>query len=167
MNIDKVTEIFCLIDDFCIEFEKTFKERVLPENASSKQRNRRFKLSDSEVITILIMFHLGQFRNLKHFYQQYVVKHLNNEFPETVSYNRFTELQRKALLPMAVFMKMCCLGQCTGISFIDSTPIKSCHIKKGETEPCIQGHGHKGTVFNGLVLWVQVTFGDQRQRRNT
>jgi len=149
MNIDKVTEIFCLIDDFCIEFEKTVKERVLPENASSKQRNRRFKLSDSEVITILIMFHLGQFRNLKHFYQQHVVKHLNNEFPETVSYNRFTELQKKALLPMAVFMKMCCLGQCTGISFIDSTPIKSCHIKREKQNRVFKGMATKGQCSMG------------------
>ncbi|MDR2496990.1 MAG: transposase, partial [Tannerellaceae bacterium] len=25
---------------------------------------------------------------------------------------------------------MCCLGKCTGISFIDSTPIRVCHIKR-------------------------------------
>ena len=57
-------------------------------------------------------------------------------FPNTVSYNRFVELQQKAVLPMAVlrtsyivqvFLKMCCLGKCTGISFIDSTSIQACH----------------------------------------
>ncbi|HNS29665.1 MAG TPA: hypothetical protein PKL52_03945 [Tenuifilaceae bacterium] len=30
-------------------------------------------------------------------------------------YNHFVELQRKALMPMAIFLKMCFLGRCTGI----------------------------------------------------
>ena len=41
-----------------------------------------------------------------------------NEFPELVSYNRFVELQKKVVQPLGVFMKMHCLGDCTGISFI-------------------------------------------------
>ncbi len=77
MNIDKITEIFCLIDDFCKEFEEVKKGHVIAENTAVRQRNRKFRLSDSEVITILIIFHLGQFRNLKHFYQHYVQKASN------------------------------------------------------------------------------------------
>lgn len=149
MDTDKITETFCLVHDFCKEFEKAMKGHVFPENVSVKQRNRKFKLSDSEVITILIVFHLGQFRNLKHFYQQHVQKHLNGEFPETVSYNRFTELQKKALIPMVVFLKMCCLGECTGISFIDSTPIKSCHIKREKQNRVFKGIATKGQCSMG------------------
>lgn len=94
MNIkDKSTEIFCLVDDFCLEFEKVKKGYVLPKEASKKLRNRKFKMSDSEVITIMIIFHLGQFRNIKHFYINYVQKYMNSEFPQTGSYNRFVELQ--------------------------------------------------------------------------
>ena len=37
----------------------------------------RHKLSMAEVITILITFHLGGFRNLKHYYEFYVKKHLS------------------------------------------------------------------------------------------
>jgi len=87
-------------------------------------------MSDSEVITILIFFHLGQFRNLKHLYINYVQKHMTDDFPQTVSYNRFTELQQKVLIPMTVFLQLCCIGKCTGISFIDSTPIRVCHIRR-------------------------------------
>lgn len=61
-----------------------------------RRRNRSFKLNDIEVMIILVLFHYGQFRNLKYFYLNYVVKHKKNEFPETVSYNRFVELQKKA-----------------------------------------------------------------------
>ena len=30
-------------------------------------------------------------------------------------YNRFVELQQKALLPMVIFLQLCCLGKCAGI----------------------------------------------------
>ncbi|PKP42772.1 MAG: hypothetical protein CVT95_12390 [Bacteroidetes bacterium HGW-Bacteroidetes-12] len=112
----KITEIFFIIDEFCKEFEKAKDGHLLESNNGLKRRNRSFKLSDSEVITILVLFYYGQFRNLKHFYLNYVVKHLKSEFPETVSYNRFVELQKKAAVPMGVFLKTCCLGSYTGVS---------------------------------------------------
>ena len=73
---DKITEIFCLIDDFCKEFEKAKAGHILNENNDVKQRNRSSKLSDSEVTCILVLFHYGQFRNLKHFYIDYVCVHM-------------------------------------------------------------------------------------------
>jgi len=66
-------------------------------------------MSDSEVITILIIFYTGGFLNFKHFYINYVKVHLKNEFPKTASYNRFVELQQKAAIPMAICLKTCCL----------------------------------------------------------
>ena len=47
---------------------------------------------------------------------------MSHLFPDTVSYNRFTELMQAATLPMTLFLKSQCLGKGTGISFIDSTP---------------------------------------------
>lgn len=93
ISVDKITDIFCIIDDFCIEFEKAKSGHVLSEQTNKKRRNRLFTLSDSEVITILILFHAGQYRNLKHFYLHYVSQHQRKEFPRLVSYNRFIELQ--------------------------------------------------------------------------
>ena len=149
LKIDKIIEIYCLVDDFCKEFEKVKKDHILSETTSKKRRNRSFNLSDSEVITILILFHTGQFRNLKHFYTQYVQVHLRNEFPKTVSYNRFTELQKKTTMPMAIFLKRYCLGSCTGVSFIDSTPIRACHIRRERSNK----------VFNGLATKGQCSIG--------
>lgn len=79
----------------------------------------------------------------------YVQKHLQDEFPNTVSYNRFVELQKKALVPMVVFMKMCCLGDCTGIRFIDSTPLKVCHIKREKQHKVFKGMATKGQCSMG------------------
>lgn len=146
---DKITEIFCLIDDFCKEFDKAKKDHVLVEETKKKRRNRKYKLSDSEVITILVIFHLGQFRNLKHFYINYLQKHLKSEFPETVSYNRFVELQQKALMPMCAFMQLCCLGKCTGISYIDSCPLRVCHIKRERNHKVMKNLASKGQCSMG------------------
>ena len=52
------------------------------------------------------------------------------EFPKTVSYNRFTELMQSNILPLTMFLKTCCMGNCTGISFVDSTPVRVCKNKR-------------------------------------
>jgi len=92
-TIDKNTEIFCIVDDFCKEFDKAKEGHILTKDTSKKHRNKLCKLSDSEVITIVVYFHLKNFRNLKHFYIKYVQEHLKSEFPQTVSYNHFVKLQ--------------------------------------------------------------------------
>ena len=157
-NSDKIIEIFYLVDEFCKEFDKAKEGHIIVEKTDIKRRNRKFKLSDSEVITILIMFHIGQFRNLKHFYINYIQKHCQTDFPETVSYNRFVELQKKAIMPMTLFLQLCCLGKCTGISFIDSTPIRVCHIRRERSHKVMKGMATKGQCsigwFYGFKLHI-------------
>ena len=125
---DKVSEIFCSIDDFCLVFEPALIKRQL--STGKKTRNRKFTMSNSEVITITVLFHLSGVRTFKHFYIGYVQKHLRAEFPNTVSYNRFVELMQSNILPLTLYLKTCCLGECTGISFIDSTPLRACNNKR-------------------------------------
>jgi hypothetical protein len=125
ITTDKVTEIFCLIDEFSKEFEHFIQKSLI--GVKSK---RPSIMSSSEIMTIMVLFHTGCFRNFKHFYIGYVQKHMQNEFPNTVSYNRFTELMQNNLLPLTMFLKTCCLGNCTGISFVDSTPVRVCKNKR-------------------------------------
>lgn len=152
----KIIEIFCLLDDFSKEYNTLIAENSLPEPNGKKRRNRKSKMSDGEVMTILVLFHLKSYRNLKHFYINHVCKFMCNEFPERVSYNRFVELQKKVVQPLGVFMKMHCLGDCTGISFIDSTTLKSCHYKREKQHKVFTGLARKsfGTLgwFYGFKL---------------
>ena len=145
---DKVTEIYFIIDEFFKEFDTVIREHSL-ENPNTKKRNRKFTMSESEVMTILLLFHFGAFKNLKSFYVFYVQKHMQKDFPRAVSYNRFVELQRKVCIPLAVFVKMMCLGKCTGISFIDSTPLRSCHIKREKQHKTFKGIAEKGQCSIG------------------
>jgi hypothetical protein len=130
LTTNKITEIFCIADDFCKEFEQELKKHQIRDNDGKHHRNRKFAMSDAEIITVMICFHYGSFRNLKHFYLYYVAKHLQNEFPDLLSYNRFVELERKVMLHFALFLKLICFGECTGITFIDSTKMAVCKNKR-------------------------------------
>ena len=54
-----------------------------------KHRCKPNRMSDAEIIVILIHFHSGGFRCFKHYYLQYICKHFKHLFPNTVSYNSF------------------------------------------------------------------------------
>ncbi len=146
---NKITEIFCLVDEFCKEFDQIKEGHVLTDNNLKKKRNRKFKMSDSEIITIIIVFHLKGYRCFKHYYKEYVQKHMQSEFPISVSYNRFIELEKKVLVPMTLFLEFCCLGQCTGVSFIDTTPLRVCHIRREKQHKTIKGVATKGQCSMG------------------
>ena len=83
-------------------------------------------MSKSEILTITVLFHIGDYNTFKHFHLHYVQKHLYSEFPETVYYNCFVELMQSNIFTLSTYLKFCCMGECTGISFIDFTPIKAC-----------------------------------------
>lgn len=125
IDFNKITEIFCLVDEFCQQFIP-----FLEKNSIGNKSKRPPIMSHSEIISIMIFFHLSGFRCFKHFYIFYVQKHMQAEFPKTVSYNRFTELMQSNILPLTMFLKTCCMGNCTGISFVDSTPIRVCKNKR-------------------------------------
>lgn len=147
LSNNKITEIFYIVDEFCLEFEQTIKKHTL-----GNKPKRKPKMSCSEVITIMILFHSGGFKNMKHFYLYYVQKHQSDLFPNTVSYNRFVELMQAAALPMSVFMKTCCLGEGTGISFIDSTPIRVCKNKRIKRNKVFEGLAQVGKSTMGYFF---------------
>jgi len=93
------------LDDFQQEFTQNMENHPKLVDAKVKRRNRKGKLSDSEMMSIYLLFHFGQFTNFKHFYLQYVCKHLNDLFPDLVSYERFTARQERVLLPLMLYLK--------------------------------------------------------------
>lgn len=146
-SADKIIETSCIVDDFCIEFDKVKDGHVLDKDNNKKRRNRSFKLSDSEVI--MILFHTDQFLNIKHFYINYVMTHLHKEFPQTVSYIPFVELQQKTVMLLVICLNTFCMGACTGVSCIDSTPEKVCHIRREHSNKVFKGMATKGQCSIG------------------
>lgn len=144
----KVTEIYCMADDFCKEF--TVQQEKYPvEDNSLPHRNKPNRMSDAEIMVILILFHSGGFRCFKHYYQEYVCKHLTHLFPQRVSYNRFVELEKEVLLSLTIFIKQVLLGECTGISFVDSTPLRVCRNQRILIHKTFEGLAERGKCSMG------------------
>ena len=146
----KVTEIYCLADDFCKEFARHQENYMLKNtNKNVKHRNKPNRMSDAEIMIIMILFHSGGYRCFKHFYLEYVCKHLAHLFPKRVSYNRFVELEKEVLFPLTIFIKTVLLGTCTGISFVDSTPLRVCRNQRIHIHKTFEGLATRGKCSMG------------------
>jgi hypothetical protein len=77
----------------------------------------------------MIHFHQSHYRDFKSYYQEHVLVHLCREFPRLVSYGRFVELMPRAVVPLAVYLRQR-FGDCTGISFVDSTALAVCRNQR-------------------------------------
>ncbi len=133
-----LTELFCHVDDFWQAFEPGWSQEQLV--SEQRQRQRSGQLCESEIMTILIHFHQARYRDFKTFYTQHVQQYLQPEFPHLVSYNRFIQLIPRVVIPLCAYLRQC-YGQCSGISFIDSTALAVCHNRRI----------HQHTVFKGVA----------------
>ena len=134
--------------DFCKFFDRmvakyTFKSTV------KRSYHRNSTMSKAEIMLIMILFHDSNYRCLKHFYQERVRKHLRHLFPKVVSYNRFVELEREVAVPLALFIKKVLLGKCTGISFVDSTPLRVCRNQRIHIHKTFKGIAQRGKCSMG------------------
>ena len=122
-----IVEIFCEIDDFCKEFHRNESEYLLPN--SNRKRIRHCRMASSEIMTIIILFHLSHYRTFKDYYHECIIKYLKQYFPDLVSYNRFVELKSFIIPILASYMKYKC-GSATGLYYIDSTALKVCRNQR-------------------------------------
>lgn len=138
-------ELFCDVDDFCQQFQREI-ARQLPKKIG--QRRRRPRLTESEIMTLVIHFHQSGYRHFKDYYTKHVQKHLTAEFPQLVSYSRFVQLMPRVVGWLWAYAQTS-RGDCTGISFVDSTPLRVC------TNLRIKRH----KVFAGLAARGQCSLG--------
>jgi hypothetical protein len=141
-----VVEIFCDIDDYCQRYFTAMNCRLLPN--PQRQRNKGCRLHLSEIMTLVVLFHLSHYRTFKDYYNDCVLKDLKVYFPRVVSYNRFVELMQTALLPLSAYLKAKA-GERTGLYYVDASALPVCHNKRI--------HRHK--VFKDLASRGKTTMG--------
>jgi hypothetical protein len=137
--MESLLKLFCDVDDFCKIFVPVWEQQQIATGL--KRRNRARSLTISEIMTILIAFHESYYRNFKAYYREKVLAQWESEFPGLVSYTRFVEFIPSVILPLTVYLRTCCVGQCSGISFIDSTSL----------DVCLNQRIHSHKVFDGLA----------------
>ena len=160
-----LVELFCHVDDFCQAFEAQWIRHQL--TTGRRQRRRAGQLCLSEIMTLLIWFHPSQYRTFKAFYQQQVCRHLGGAFPRLVRYGRFVELMPSALIPLCAYLSQC-QGACTGISFIDSTPLAVCHPRRRHQHRLFAGLAQGGKRSTGWFFGfkLHLVVNDQGQLLN-
>ena len=160
-----LVELFCHVDDFCPAFEAQWIRHQL--TTGRRQRRRAGQLCLSEIMTLLIWFHPSQYRHFKACYQQQVCRHLGGAFPRLVRYGRFVELMPSALMPLCAYLRQC-QGACTGISFIDSTPLAVCHPRRRHQHRLFAGLAQGGKRSTGWFFGfkLHLVVNDQGQLLN-
>ena len=119
--------IFCDIDDFCKDFDEYWKKHLLP---AGKPILPKCAMCLSEIMTIVVFFHLSNQKTFKWYYSYYVRTVFKKHFPRTLSYNRFVEVMQSTIVPLTVYLMKFRFGKCSGISFLDSTSIDVCHNRR-------------------------------------
>jgi hypothetical protein len=119
-----ILDLSCSVDAFWQRFEPLWERELLA--SGRRQRRRRTRLHPAAILTILILFQQSGERTFKGFYREHVQLHWRREFPPLVSSPRFVDLMPRSLVPLAVYVHGQ-RGECTGISFIDSTSLTVCH----------------------------------------
>jgi len=141
---DNIITLFCFTDDFCLEFEPEWNNRLI----DNKVRIRKTQMFLSEVMTIVINFHNSGYRTFKKYYQIFVVGLFKHLFPNLVSYNRFVELIKSCTFPMFCFLQGL-LGCSTGIAIVDSTPLPVCHNRRIFSHKVFKKIAKKGKSSTG------------------
>lgn len=142
-----LTTIFCKTDDFCKEFRQQFKQNLLTDGKSI--RNRSFKMSLSEIMTIAIYYHHSGYKTFKDYYEKYVLVYMKKDFNELVSYNRFLELRKNAMIPMTAFLQLQSMADCSGESFIDSFSLEVSHPRRISSHKTFKGLAARGKTSVG------------------
>jgi len=159
--MESLTELFCDVDDFCQSFVPVWQKQLLSAGEIQRRRNR--SLSMSEIMTILIHFHQSHYRDFKAYYMDYVLERLQKEFPSLVSYTRFVEFIPAVLIPLCVYLRTCCFGICTGISFMDATSLAVCKNPRIHSHKVFAGLAQRGKTSTGWFFGfkLHLVFNDQ------
>ena len=158
-------DLFCNVDDFCCAFLPKYEAGLLADGAVHRQRQRSLALS--EVMTILINFHMSGYRTFKAFYTEQVLQHCRSEFPGLVSYTRFVEFIPATLVPLTVYLQGC-FGHCTGISYIDSTALRVCRNQRIYQHKVFRGLAARGKTSTGWFFGfkLHLIFNDRGELLN-
>lgn len=140
-----ITALFCCLDDFCQLYEAAACRKFLP---LSGQRRRQGKLCLSEMMFIMALFHVSEFKHFKAFYLHGIAHKHRDCFAELPSYPRFVGLMPRLLLPFSLLIHAL-RGEETGLYFADSSKLAVCHNRR------ISRH----KVFDGLAARGKTTMG--------
>ena len=140
---------------FCKAYEEYCRNKLLMDKEEVIPRTR---MSLSEIMTILIMYQLSGYKTFKWYYTKHLMKHQRKDFPDLVSYNRFVEIMKFALVPLILYTIKARSDKCSGISFVDSTPLKVCDNHRIYSHRVFKDYAKKGKSSMGWFYGFKLHF---------
>jgi len=145
MNTLDLTTLYCSVDDFWKAFQAEWEKHLI--NSGKSHRGPEPELSISEMMTIIIMFHVSNYRTFKYFYA-HISQHYKPCFPKLISYCRFVHIMKGLFVPLFAYL-LYHRGVVSGIAFIDSTSIAVCHNKRIQRNKVFKGLAKRGKTTSG------------------
>lgn len=142
-----IINIFFKVDEFCKVFIPVW-NKYLIENNRKRYKLRVDTLSESELITIEILYQLSGYKNFKEFYNNTVYFILKSYFPNIPSYKRLIDLKYKIMVPLLFYIQYN-RGTETGIYYIDSTPLPVCKNQRINNHKTFKGLAERGKTSMG------------------
>jgi len=149
MDLD---HLFYFVDSLCVFLDR----RIFAPRSSSPGPK---PLHPSELITLLLLHQLQQYKTFKAFYTKHALLYLRKDFPHMPSYPCFVaQLPRVAPYLFALSRVLC--GSCTGKTFLDSTLLRVCQPVRASRHRLFHdkakwGKNTKGWVY-GLKLHLAI-----------
>jgi hypothetical protein len=155
MAVD-ITALYCCLDDFCKVFAEWETHQLIP---SPTRRQRSGKLSRSEMLFIMVLFHLSAYKNFKTFYLYGIGVQHRACFRDLPHYDRFISLMPRLFVPLMVLLHSLS-GEETGLYFGDSSKLAVCHNRRIDRHQVFDGLAARGKTsmgwFFGLKLHVVI-----------
>jgi hypothetical protein len=153
MAVD-ITALYCCLDDFCKVFGDWQAHRLIP---SETTRQRPGKLSRSEMLFIMVLFHLSPFKQFKAFYLYGVGQKYRDCFGAIPHYDRFVSLMPRLFAPLMILLHSLS-GEQTGIYFADSTKLAVCHNRRIHRHKVFDGLAERGKTSMGWFYGLKLHF---------
>src|SRR6201985_2704967 len=153
MAVD-ITALYCCLDDFCKMFAKWESHQLIP---TPSRRKRSGKLSRSEMLFIMVLFHLSPYKNFKVFYLYGIGSQYRTCFGELPHYDRFVSLMPRLFVPLPVLLHGLS-GEQTGIYFVDSTKLAVCHNRRIHRHKVFDGLAARGKTSMGWFFGLKLHF---------
>ena len=156
-----ITALYCCIDDFAKVFEDCERKQLI---STGRKRMRSGKLSLSEMLFIMVLFHVSPFKNFKTFWHFGINQKYRDCFNDLPSYGRFVTLMPGCWCHYAYCFSAFAVKKPVSISWIPQSSLSA--TTSGSNETSFQGSGQAWPQHHGLVFRLQTTHGHQQQRRS-
>jgi len=151
----QLIQLFIFVDDACQLMQVWAAQHWL--DAHRTKPTRRPKISESEMITLLIFYHYSGYKCFEYYYKSLVLNDLRPYFPNAPSYTYFIELLERVSMPMLILAQLTCQqAEQTALYYVDSKTLPVCHPLRQKQHKVFSPWATKGKSSTGWFFGLKL-----------